>query len=280
MSLTRDKLDNFEIKEENHNKIITILGFATIFLIGAIFFNPIVQVPAGYRGVLTEFGNAKTMLGEGLSFRIPFIQGVSIMSVQNQKYDTKAGAASKDLQTVNTELTVNYMLTPESVLDTYRNLGENYADRVINPSVQEVVKASTAKFTAEELITKRETTKADIEQSLRERLAQYNIKVIMVSITDFDFSEDFNKAIEAKVTAEQNALQAQNKLKQVEIEAQQKIEAAKGEAEALKLVNAQLSNSTLALQARWLDKWDGKLPTVMAGDASSLMIMPSLNQTS
>ena len=274
-----NQTDEFNISTETHSKLISILGLAAIFLIGVILFNPVVQVPAGYRGVLTEFGSAKATLGEGLSFRIPVMQGVALMSVQNQRFDAKAGAASKDLQVVDTELTVNFVLSPESIMDTYRNLGENYADRVIYPSVQEVVKASTAKFTAEEIITKRESVKADIEQGLRDKLSQYNIKLLMVSITNFDFSADFNKAIENKVTAEQNALQAQNVLKQITIEAEQKVAAARGEAEALKLVNEQLSTSTLALQARWLDKWDGHLPQVISGDASSLMIMPVLNNT-
>ena len=236
-------------------------------------------VPAGSRGVLLNFGEAVEIRNEGLNFKIPIVQSIVKMSVQTQKYEALATAASKDLQDVRTNVALNYHLSPDSVLSTYRDLSIDYSDRVINPAVQEVVKAVTAGFTAEELITKRPFVKDKIDMTLAERLNKYGIVVETVSITEFAFSEEFNRAIEAKVTAQQQALKAENDLTRIRVEAEQQIASAQAEAEGYRLINEQLKSSPAALQAKWIEKWDGNLPQVVTSDNSGMMFMVNTQNT-
>ena len=236
-------------------------------------------VPAGSRGVLLNFGEAVEIRNEGLNFKIPIVQSIVKMSVQTQKYEALATAASKDLQDVRTNVALNYHLSPDSVLSTYRDLSIDYSDRVINPAVQEVVKAVTAGFTAEELITKRPFVKDKIDMTLAERLSKYGIVVETVSITEFAFSEEFNRAIEAKVTAQQQALKAENDLTRIRVEAEQQIASAQAEAEGYRLINEQLKSSPAALQAKWIEKWDGNLPQVVTSDNSGMMFMVNTQNT-
>ena len=224
-----------------------------------------VSVPTGSRGILLQFGEAIAVLGEGLSFKMPFVQSVVIMNVQTQKYEEPAAAASKDLQDVMTNVAVNFRVNPESSMKLYRNVGENYQQVIIAPAVSEVVKSVTAKYTAEELITKREMVREQIQIQLAERLNKYDVDTEALAITNFQFSGEFTKAIEAKVTAEQSALQSRNKLEQVKIEAEQTVTKAKAEAESLRLQNEQLAKSKDVLSLRMIEKWDGKLPLVMGG---------------
>jgi regulator of protease activity HflC (stomatin/prohibitin superfamily) len=181
------------------------------------------SVNAGDRAILFTWGAPAGTYEPGLHFKIPIAQSVEYMSVQTQKYTSEEGAASKDLQVVTTQIAVNYNVDPENVMFVYTNLRKDYENRVIGPSIQESVKAATAQFTAEQLITQREVVKTKIDQILAERLSQYHILITSVSITDFDFSPSFNAAIEAKVTQQQKALEAENKLKEVEAQAQQQV---------------------------------------------------------
>ena len=209
--------------------IFTVLSFAflIVFLLG--FF---AIVPAGSKGILLEWGKVKGELNEGFNFKIPIMQDAVIMSVQTQKYETNSTSASSDLQDVHTTIALNYKVQESTVTDLYRNVGIHYESSVIDPAVQESVKASTASYTAEELITKRESVKSRIQDALSFRLLKYGIEVQTVSITDFKFSDQFTTAIEAKVTAEQNALKAQNDLTRIKTEAEQQIAIASGQANA------------------------------------------------
>lgn len=248
-------------------KVLT--GILVLMVVAFAWLSIVVSVPTGHRGILLNFGQAITTLGEGFALKMPFVQDVVMMSVQTQKFDAKSAAASSDLQDVSTVVAVNFHINPESTMTLYRNVGENYQETIIAPAVQEVVKATTAKFTAEQLITKRETVKVQMEAALSERLRKHNIMVDALSISDFAFSPEFTKAIEAKVTAEQESLQAQNVLTRVKIEAEQKVVSAQAEAEAIRLQNEQLNKSQKVLMLRMIEKWDGKLPLVMGG--SSIM---------
>ena len=187
------------------------------------------------------------------------------MDVRTQKEEVDAGAASKDLQTVYAKIAVNYHVNPSEANNLYQNIGKDYKNRIIAPAIQESVKAGTAKFTAEELITKREIVKDAIRTELRERLANSFIIVDDFNIVNFEFSEEFDKAIEFKVTAEQEALAAKNQLERVKFEAQQQIESAEGKAEAIKKEASALRESPELLELRALEAWDGKLPTYMMG---------------
>jgi regulator of protease activity HflC (stomatin/prohibitin superfamily) len=260
----------------NNKAQIKLIAFAVIALILLIsLFLTVYTIPAGYRGVVLTFGKPSTIAtGEGINFKIPFVQSVVKMDTRTTKYEAALTAASKDLQDVNTKIAINYHLSPDSVPEVYRTIGTNYADKLIYPLEQESNKAATAQFTAEELVTKREQVRTQMESILREKLAPRGIIIESVSILDFSFSPTFSQAIEAKVTAEQNALAAKNKLAQVEYEAKQRVTQAKGEADAIAIqaqaINAQGGKDYVQLQA--ISKWNGQLPQYMFGSGTTPFI--------
>ena len=226
-------------------------------------------VGAGQRGVLLRFGAVTgTIKDEGLYIKVPFAEQVALMSTQIQKYTAPIGSSSKDLQVVTTEVTLNYQLNASSVGETYRNMRQDYENRVIQPYIQEAVKSTTANFNAEELITLRPKVKDELQNLMTERLAPLGIVVVQLSITDFQFSATFQDSIEAKVKAVQQALEAENALKRVEFEAQQAITRAQAEAKGLELQKAQITAELLDLrrievQGRAVEKWNGVMPTVV-----------------
>jgi prohibitin 2 len=246
-------------------------------------------VDAGHRGVLVQFGNVATdaSLDEGIHFVTPFRDSVIQMEVRTQKTVENAASASKDLQDVTTQVALNYRINPDNAQIVYQQLGFDYGNRVIAPAIQESVKQVTARFNAEELITKRETVKNQIEEQIKARLAPYNILVDTISITEFQFSEQFRRAVEAKVEAQQRALQAQNDLRRIEIEAQQNeakavgeqkaniaraegvrqsnVLQAEGESQAINIIDEQLRSSPTYLEWLKTQRWDGKLPLVTGG---------------
>lgn len=250
-------------------KIVALVVILVAVLV--VFFSSWYIVNAGHRGVILTWGAPSQVASEeGLHFKVPIMQSVVKMNVQTQKYEADATAASKDLQIVTAKIAVNYHLVPESVPRLYQEIGPAYQERVIQPAVQEVVKAATAQFTAEELITERASVKENIKTRLDERLRGRGIIVEDISIVDFDFSESFNQAIEAKVTAEQLKLKAERDLQRIQIEAQQKIENAKAEAEALRLQRQEVSVDLIELrkievQRMAIEKWDGKMPQITGG---------------
>ena len=241
-------------------KIIIVL--LVLVVVGA---NSFAVVRAGERGVVfSKFGGVKdVVLGEGIHFIIPFVEEVVRVSVQIQKSQTDATAASKDLQIVSSTIALNYHIDPDKANKVYQDIGLFFKERVIDPSVQESVKAVTAQWTAEELITKRQAVKDEIKENLAERLLTFNIIVDEFNIIDFSFSRGFNEAIEAKQTAEQEALKALRDLDRIKVEAEQMITRAKAEAESQRLQRATIS--PIILQLRAIEKWDGHFPQVIGG---------------
>lgn len=251
------------------------LGKAIIHIIIAliaiiILFGSFGIVQTGDRGVRTRLGVVEGLVEPGVYFKIPMIEHVQKFDVQTQKEQTDASAASADLQTVKTTVAINYNVDSTKLADLYTRIGEEYKSKVIDPAIQEVVKAVTADYTAEQLITKRAEVTEKIQVALSAKLALSDIAVTTVSIVNFDFSDTFNAAIEAKVTAEQNALAAKNKLDQVKYEADQTIASAQAQAEAIKIqaqaINSQGGADYVQLQA--VKQWDGHLPTNMVPNGS------------
>jgi len=243
-----------------------IVGIFILLLLISSYFS----VEAGDRGIVLRFGEVNRVVEPGPPFKIPFAEDVVHMGVRVQKTTTKTEAASRDLQTVQTTMVLNYSLVPEKVGEMFANIGLNYNDRVIDPAVKESFKAAAARYTAEELITKRETLKTEVRDFLRDRLSIYGIIIVELSVTDFEFSAEFNRAIESKQTAEQNALRAKRDLERIKVEAEQKITSAKAEAESLRLQRQVISTELIQLrqieaQMKAIEKWDGKLPNVTGG---------------
>jgi len=258
-------------------KCIAIL-IAALILIS--WLNPFVVINAGHRGVITTFGKVNpTVLEEGLHFRIPIMQQVTEINVQIQKGEGDGDAASRDLQQVHAKIALNYHLIPNRVAETYQAIGDlgSVGDRIIIPAVQEATKATTAKYTAEELISKRPEVRDQISQFMRDRLLRHGIQIDEFSIVNFRFSESFNQAIEAKTTAEQLKLKAERDLERIRVEAEQKIASAKAEAESLRLQKQEITPDLLKLreienQRVALEKWDGSLPQVTGGSVPLINI--------
>lgn len=260
----------------NMKKIIG--GMAVIFVLAVIIISwPFGIVGAGERGVLLRWGAVTgSVLEEGLYVRVPIMDRVVNLDVKIQKEEVVATAASKDLQTVESVVALNYHIDPSRVAHIYQEVGPEYRARLIDPALQESVKSSTAKYTAEELITRREEVRDDIKAHLTDRLHPRGILIDEFNIVDFKFSESFDEAIELKVTAEQSALAAKNKLEQIRFEADQKIEEARGKAEALRVESAAISANPQILELRAIEKWDGKLPAVMGSNAAPFIDINSL----
>jgi regulator of protease activity HflC (stomatin/prohibitin superfamily) len=255
-------------------KGIVIAGIIILIL---IFFRPWVQVGPGQRGVVLNFGAVQQqVLEEGLHLRIPVMQEIVPMDVKIQKAETDAAAASADLQDVSSRIALNYHVVPDKANIVYQQIGIQFKERIIDPAIQEVVKAVTAKYTAEELITKRPAVSEAMRMALMDRLIANNIAVDAFSIIIFSFSKVFTEAIEAKQTAEQLALKAKRDLDRIKIEAEQKITAAKAEAESLRLQRANISPDLIELRKieanmKAIEKWNGILPQVTGGGAVPLI---------
>ena len=256
------------------SKGVAIIGAIIVFL---IFSKPWVQVGPGERGIVMNFGAVqKVVLAEGLHFRIPVMQDIVLMDVKVQKALTDADAASSNLQDVSSKVALNYHVIPDKANIVYQNIGIHFKERIIDPAILEVVKAVSARYSAEELITKRPAVSEAMRAALMERLLVHNIAVDAFSITSFNFSKSFIDAIEAKQAAEQLALKAKRDLDRIRIEAEQKITAARAEAESLRLQRANISPDLIELRKieanmKAIEKWNGILPQVTGGGAVPLI---------
>jgi prohibitin 2 len=276
------------------NKIKIAAAVVTIIVIIVILAESIVIVEAGHRGVVLYLGAVENrVLGEGVHFIAPFLEQVVPMEVRTQKFQAEASAASNDLQEVQTVIALNYRIDPTEANKIYQVLGVNYADRVISPTIQESVKASVAKFNAEELITKRETAKSVIANAIRSTLAANDIQTQNVFITDFKFSDAFASQIEQKVVAFQKYLTELNNLRSVSVVANQSVAQAEGQArataaratgesQAIKIITSQLKESPEYLQWQAISRWNGQMPYALGSSGFPFFQLPTpkaLNQT-
>lgn len=262
--------------EDNSIKKYIKFGVIGFILLIVLFNLPFLYVPVGYRGVQMRLGNTTgSIYQQGISFKVPFIEGSRNIEIRTQKEVVKASAASKDLQSVDTEVALNYSLDQNKIVNLYQTVGDDFKERIIAPVLQEAVKSVTAKYTAEELITKRNQVSVDIKAMLSEKLTPRGIIAEDFNIVNFNFSEGFDKSVEAKVKAEQDAKAAENKLVQVESEKAQRIAQAEGEAKAIEIQSAAINSQGGAnyVQKLAIDKWDGKLPVQMIPGA----VVPFIN---
>ncbi len=267
---------------------VVLIAILILIIIGVVASASVKIVDAGNRGILLHWSAVDLSappLDEGIHFLIPFQDDIVQMEVRTLKYDKDTRSASKDLQSVETTVTVNYHPDKERVHVLFKEIGLDYENRVIQPAIEETVKQVTANYNAEELITKRPLVKADIEGAIRDRLNQFDIITEVISITDFEFSALFNKAIESKVEAEQNALRAENDLRRIEVEAKQheaqaeglaaaNIAEARGEAAAIAIINKALAENPNYFEWLKIQAWDGKLPLVVGEGGTPFIQIP------
>jgi len=268
------------------NKLIIVAGLVTFVVIIVVMFESVVVVEAGHRGVVLYVGAVENrVLGEGIHFIIPFAEQVVQLEVRTLKFQADATAASNDLQEVQTTIALNYHISPSQANIIYQQLGADYADRIIAPTIQESVKASVAKFNAEELITKRATAKAVIAQSIANTLGARDIVVETVFITDFRFSQAFSSQVESKVVAFQKFLTEQNNLLAIQVVANQtvvqaqataraNVAKANGESQAIRIITLQLRQSPTYLQWLSINRWNGQLPYALGSGAVPFFQLP------
>lgn len=261
-------INQFFSKSQLRNLIIIV---AVLFLFFVL--KPWAQVDAGQRGVVLNFGAVQDIvLEEGIHFRIPIMQEIKTIDVRIQKVVTDAASSSSDLQDVDMSVALNYNIIPDKANVVVQTINSDYRSTIIDPAIQEVMKAVSARYTAEELITKRPAVSSEMREALKDRLLESNITVTGFSIINFSFSQTFTDAIEAKQTAEQNALKAKRDLDRIKVEAEQTIAAATAEAEALRLQKMNISPDLIELrkieaELKAIDKWNGVLPGVTGGGA-------------
>ncbi|MNH94252.1 FtsH protease regulator HflC [compost metagenome] len=248
-----------------------ILGVFIVILIVFIGFRSFTIVEAGHRGVVLQLGAVKPqVLVEGLHFKIPFVQNVIPIEIRVQKAESSQVSASKDLQNVTTTLAVNYHLDGASVNGLYQTVGLDYKGRIVDPAISESLKAVTAQYTAEELIAKRSEVSTKVKEVLAAKLGIYNMLLDEINITEFKFSEEFDRAIEQKQIAEQQALKSKLDLDRIKIEKDQEITRAQAQAEALRLQKQEVTQELIQLrqieaQLKAIEKWNGTLPNVTGG---------------
>lgn len=278
--------NQFEQEEKTFEPSPKFLGKILWFVIlGIIALSALVSsttiIDAGEQGVVTRFGKIQgSTLSSGVHFVAPFVDNVKVFSIREEKIEATAEAASRDLQAVQTTAAVNLHLDPAKINQLYQEIGIDWKSRIVDPAIQEVIKATTANFTAEELITRRPEVAALMTKGLTERLALKYIQVQSVSITNFGFSAEFDKSIEAKQVAQQNALKANQDLERIKIEAQQKVAQAQAEADSLRVQREQITPELLELrrieaQQRAIDKWNGVLPQYSLGGANPFINIPA-----
>lgn len=257
-----------------------IIGLVIVIAVALLAFQSFTIVQAGHRGVILQLGAVQpNVLAEGLHFKMPFIQTVIPIEVRVQKAESNQVSASRDLQTVTTTLAVNYHLDGTSVNNLYQNVGMEYRARIVDPAIGESLKAVTAQYTAEDLISKRSEVSAKVKEALSAKLSMYNMILDEINITEFKFSEEFDRAIEQKQIAEQQALKSKLDLERIKIEKEQEITRAEAQAEALRLQKQEVTQELIALrqieaQLKAIEKWDGKLPGVTGGATPFINVQP------
>jgi len=267
---------DFDDFKKNKKSVVISIVVAIIVIILGVF--SITVVDAGHTGVVVTLGKVSDgVLNEGFHLKMPFITKVVEIDNRVTKTEVKSIAASKDLQSISSKVSVNYRVNTDFSAKIYKNVGKDYNNVIVNPAIQECLKSVAAKYNAEELITKRAVVSSEMEKEISQKINPYGLNIEVFNIIDFDFSEEFNKAIEAKQTAQQQALKAEQDLARIKVEASQTIEKAKAESQAYQLKNQQLTDKIIMME--FVEKWDGKLPSVTSG-GSALFDMSSFINTS
>lgn len=255
----------------------TALGMlaGALLFFGGVAFSSFTVISAGHTGVIVTLGEVNPVtLSEGWHFVNPVSQ-IKDVNVQLQKTQLpNANASTKDLQVVHTDIVVQYRLHADKVPHIYKEYGLNVDEKVLGPAINEAFKSVTAHYTSEELVTKRTIVRDEIQNVLASKVAPFNIDVSGVSLVNFGFSAEYQKAIEQKVIATQQTAKAEQDLARIKVEAASRIAQADGEAKAIAIQAAaiQSNGGENYVKLQWIEKWDGKLPTtVLGGDSKTLM---------
>lgn len=261
-----EKIRN-EVKMEK-NGIAGVVTIIVLFVIAVLLCNPIVVVGVGERGVKVTLGKVSPeSLGEGMHFIMPYVQKIAKMDVKTQKYTTQTHVYTKDIQQARISYVVNYNLLADSAYRMYQEVGMDYVSKVINPVLEGTIKDVIGKWNASDLVANREEATSDILLKLRDELNSKYVNVTAFQIVDINYSEVFERAIESKVTAEQDALKAKNKTVQIQEEARQKVISAEAEAKSMSIRANALTQNKALVEYEAVQKWNGILPQYMMGNS-------------
>jgi len=255
-------------KSDGAKKALLALPLAITLLVVLFFviFNPIAIVGVGQRGVKVTLGKVSPQsYAEGVHFVMPFISKIKNMDVKTQKKNIPTEVYTKDIQQARITYVINYNLQPDNAHKMYREVGTDYVDKIIIPVTEGTIKDIIGKWNAQDLIANREAATRDIATKLKEQLTPRYISVTGFQIVDINYSEVFERAIESKVTAEQDALKAKNKTVQIEEEAKQKLISAEAEAKSMRIRATALTQNKALVEYEAVQKWDGKMPQYMLG---------------
>jgi regulator of protease activity HflC (stomatin/prohibitin superfamily) len=270
-------VDSLKSTNKTNKDVYIAVQLTLVIIFLAILSKFFVIVNAGERGVLMQFGKVQEqVLGEGLHVIVPTVYSVKKLSVRVQKQEISAEASSKDLQDVFTDVALNWHIIPEEANAIFQQIGDEreVVARIIDPAVEEVLKAVMAKYTAEEIITKRGEVKAAVDEFLTLRLLTYHIAVDDISLVHVHFSQRFSDAVEAKQIAEQEAKRGEFLALKAVKEAEAKVNLAKGEAEVQRLLRDNLTPELLERQA--IEKWNGNLPLIVGDGGKNLLDLRKL----
>lgn len=236
-----------------------------VCLVASVLIASFTIVPSGSSGVRVTLGKVSdTVMESGLNFQIPLVQKTVVVNNQVQREDVQGEAASKDLQTVSYNASVNYNVIASESAELYRTVGKSWSEVIIRPAIQESVKSAIAEYTAEELITNRTSVSNLMLEELNTRMKEYGINIAEINIITMDFSPEFDAAIEAKTVATQQVLTEQQNLEKAKVIAQQKVVEAQAEAEANKTKSESITDEILMNE--FLSRWNGVMPYVIGSD--------------
>ena len=257
-----------EVKNMDKNGVAGVVTVLILFVIAVLLCNPIVVVGVGQRGVKVTLGKVSPeSLGEGMHFIMPYIQKIAKMDVKTQKYTTQTHVYTKDIQQAKISYVVNYNLVADSAYRMYQEVGMDYVSKVINPVLEGTIKDVIGKWNAQDLVANREEATNDILAKLKDQLTERYVNVTDFQIIDIGYSEVFERAIESKVTAEQDALKAKNKTVQIQEEAKQKVISAEAEAKSMSIRANALTQNKALVEYEAVQKWNGILPQYMMGNS-------------
>jgi len=257
---------------------IGILVFI-LFLIAMILISSITTVPTGFVGVKSRFGAIQeTMIGEGLNWKAPFIEKIEKIDCRVQKTEVSTECASKDLQVINIQIAVNYSVSKDKANKLFQEVGKDFKSIIVDPAILEAIKSTTAQYTAEEMITKRSEVSLKMTELLNDKISARGFTIVDFNLINLDFSEDYNKAIEAKQVMEQQAKAAQYDLEKAIVENEKKVANAEADAKVRELQNASITEKSLDLkrleiQEKAISKWSGNYPTTMIGGDNSIPLI-------
>ncbi|RKP56395.1 prohibitin family protein [Pararobbsia silviterrae] len=272
---------NNEPREFGVGKIITGAVLALVVIVVLIFLFPFATVPAGNVGVMTSFGAPSSTIYEpGIHFRMPISQTMHNVYVGVYKAESEVAGSSKDLQQVDMKVSVNFNILPAAAVSVYSTLAGDPWTQVMDPAVHDTVKAVAARYEATDLIQRRDQVSQEVREALLNRFKNIGVNVSAVNIVDFQFSKQFNDAIEAKITAQQNAMRVENEIAQTKWEAQKRVveseaalQVAQNTAKANDILGQSLAANPSLIEKMKIDKWDGHYPTyMMAGGVPMIQV--------